>query len=590
MTWDGSSPRASSIRSPRFPDVNHSVSNFTPVLTPNNASRNSRNTGSMILLSPSKSVTDAIRGLVTTTAEALEGIWDEIGYGPEERASQLSDLIAKFRDLCEQKISEERHVMETFQQTIQESKEEIKTTSEALRIPTDHHLLREHSGQTLTDELATLEAALEGLRASATAAKEDLRECSNFIVEAHQVLGLSMDNKWKDIESDLTSTRREEFHTKRAEMKEELSTRSTAIIQLVRDCQNLQNDLRIDPERSENPFDRQIAGSLVRSKDDSFIMTSKFETETCTGISAKAMEKLTKRVAELHAEKKNRRLKIQDMGTEISMLWEKLRVPMEEQRAFTESIQGLGLDTITKGENELARLRQLKSRKLGSLIAESRNTIQELWNQTSATPEFRKQFTAFFVTEDGFDEELLERHDDYITDLIVRLEEMKPILRMIEKRELIVQERYELEELQKDPERLKQRGASRQLMEEEKMARRVKRELPKLNEHLTEKLLEWPKKHGEEFKYNGELYLETIGRQEEEWRQHKEDQMERKKKKKEGQTLGTGYPGMKKKSIPLGDAGRSLNARTARARSHEDGKAAHLPQRHIGSKQPSSRF
>ena len=108
--------------------------------------------------------------------------------------------------------------------------------------------------------------------------------------------------------------------------------------------------------RSGTEFDRQIDGSLVRSKDGSFIMASKFQTESCTGISSKAYDQLMTRLEELNGEKRRRKTKLQDMGASIAMLWEKLRIPEEEQRAFTESVQGLGLDTIAKGEAELERL------------------------------------------------------------------------------------------------------------------------------------------------------------------------------------------------------------------------------------------
>jgi hypothetical protein len=130
----------------------------------------------------------------------------------------------------------------------------------------------------------------------------------------------------------------------------------------------------------------------------------------------------------------------------------------------------------------------------------------------------------------------------------------------------------EYEELQKDSDRLKQRGAAmaKQLMEEEKMARRIKKELPKLTKLLQEKLAEWRDGHGEDFQYGGEVYVDAMTRQAEEWVQYKSSEMQQKLKKKqeeqdleENKYLGKVGLGNKKQmpSRPLGDSNRQNNAR-----------------------------
>jgi hypothetical protein len=41
------------------------------------------------------------------------------------------------------------------------------------------------------------------------------------------------------------------------------------------------NDLRMEPEKDGSELDKRIAGSLNRSKDGGFIMSSKFPLNTC---------------------------------------------------------------------------------------------------------------------------------------------------------------------------------------------------------------------------------------------------------------------------------------------------------------------
>jgi len=488
----------------------------------------------MVLLSPSRTIGESLTTLASSTAQQLEEVWDEVGYSPEDRASQLSDLLVKFRDLCDAKIAEEQGVAQTFRNTIEDAKKELEATGEALKMLVDPHLLRESSGLTLQDELDGLEAELAGIRESAASARKELEDYRETILDAHKALGLGMAEKWNDVSSDLTMERREEFQRKAIEMKEELNSRTSAVISLLQGCQELMNELSIGDEGSL--LDRRIAGSLVRSKDGSLMMASKLETDTCVGIGATVTESLVKRTAELSKEKSRRKVKLQEMGEEISSLWDKLRIPIEDQSAFSKSVQGLHLDTIAKGQAEIDRLHAIKNKMMGELIVEARETIASLWRETNATDEQRKAFEHFFVAnEEMFNDELLEKHEEYLGVLEGQLEQMKPILRLIERREEIVKERMEYEKLQKDSERLQKRGAemTKQLMREEKMAKRIKRELPKLTALLDDKLQEWKEEHGEPFLHNGRSYLDVMKDQDVDWKRYKAEEAQQKRKKKQ---------------------------------------------------------
>lgn len=566
------------------------LSAFTPiqpVLTPRETPRGT--SMGLVLLSPSRTITETLNALASSTAQQLEEIWDEVGYTPQERASQLSDLLEKFRSQCELKISEEQTVAETFRQTISDSKIEIKAISDSLKQGVNPRLLKENNGEiTLTDELASLETALDELRLDANEAKQDLQECHEYLMESHVALGRKVDEFWNDIETDLTIKRRQDFHEKVDEMKQEMATRTADVIQLLRDCQHLMNDIGINGQaEGASDLDRRIAGSLVRSKDSSFMMVSKFETETCTGISAKALEALTSRASELSSEKRRRKDLLQEMGGQIAILWEQLSISLEEQQAFTNSVKGLGMDTIEKGSAELQRLKNLKSGMLGKLIHEARENIQELWKETNGSYEQRKSFEPFTVRDENlFDDKLLDQHEEYIAILQDRLEKMRPINRLIERREDILRERMEYEELQKDSERLKQRGAAmaKQLMEEEKMARRIKKDLPRLTKVLHEKLSEWRESHGEDFQYQGEIYFDVMEQQEEEWAEYKKNEMQLKLRKKqdhqsleENWHLGKKVPSGKKKTNtrPLGESSRANVLNSTRGRNTIDRKPLH---------------
>lgn len=533
--------------------LNTTSASFTPLLTPSRGVN-------VVLLSPSRTITETLNELATSTAKELEKVWDEIGLSPEDRASQLSDLLVKFRDLCEETVLDEKRVAETFRQTIRENKQEIEKLAAALKEEYDTSILDEQPEEPLFNRLEGSNALLNELSAKAQSARDELKECQDFLIDACDAMGFDLEPIWRDIESDLTTARRQEFHEKRIEMREALTKRTNEVIQVVQECQRLLRDLHFDTEDGIE-LDRQIAGSLVRSKDDSFIMASRHRSETCVGISTSALNDMKQRLSELISEKRRRQIRLQELGAEISTLWEKLDISHGEQQAFASNVKGLSLDTLKKGEDELKRLNEIKAQMLGKLVSDVRTEIQDLWEQTNLDPSYRDSFEPMKVQDEAlFDDDLLEKHEIYKHVLEQRLEEMKPILRLIERREAIIIERMEYELLQKDPQRLKQRGAAltRQLMEEEKMDKRIKRELPRLTQILVDKLSEWKEKHNEHFKYKSQSYLDIMDQQEEEWNTYKEEKhLRMQNKKHEEKSLGDSsrFAGKKIGRRPLGDAG-----------------------------------
>jgi protein regulator of cytokinesis 1 len=150
------------------------------------------------------------------------------------------------------------------------------------------------------------------------------------------------------------------------------------------------------------------------------------ENDNCTGIGSHSLDKLTKRVRELSAEKRRRKVVLANMGAEIGELWEKLHVSREDQQAFAESINGLGLDTIVKGEVELKRLSELKSVMMGKLISDARSTIRNLWDEIHSN---EKEKSSFHGIDDlNFTDNLLAEHEKYIVTLENRLGQLQPLL------------------------------------------------------------------------------------------------------------------------------------------------------------------
>jgi protein regulator of cytokinesis 1 len=574
------------------------------------------------------------------------------------------------------KVQEEEALRDQFRKEIAEARKEWMEICAALRLvneedpvaklkrdPSTRDVENEDGGVSLQWEYEAMTGRLETLRKVKQAAVEDMQESQSRIFNGYAALnGLSIQEAsqahemqpYLDMETNLTQERREEFRVKAQECEESVWTRTRAVVSLVWDCQSMFRELEIVPPTEDASFGRSeddfkimnslqpidddgqsaniqeqqhrpeggVQGKSGRGGSNKYTIVNLFESSTCIGIGNSALDRLSSRIAELNGEKRRRRTKLAEMGTIISTLWTMLRISSEEQKAFTMSIRGLGLDTIRKGEAEIARLEEIKGIMIGKLVREQRSIIEELWEKTNSSASERASFDAYYHIHDDEEltSEILVKHEDYAASLKGKLNKMQPILNLIAKREAILEERIELELLQKDPDRLKGRGATKQLMKEEKMSRRVTKELPKITSVLEETLRMWYAENKPSdfvsdpdighFMYNDTPYLRRMHWQEEEWRTRKERNDEERQRKRQEErdassssnaAFGTTYmklPGKKWNpsveshgtaggSAAAAASSRPRSASTARSGSNIQSEGFHPPSRSNNNMQRS---
>jgi hypothetical protein len=83
---------------------------------------------------------------------------------------------------------------------------------------------------------------------------------------------------------------------------------------------------------SENLVTKLSMPFLKKASD--YQIQSIIETETCTGISYVILEQLTNGISDLNEEKRQRKQRLGELGSEIAFLWERLHVSEEDQEAF----------------------------------------------------------------------------------------------------------------------------------------------------------------------------------------------------------------------------------------------------------------
>lgn len=192
--------------------------------------------------------------------------------------------------------------------------------------------------------------------------------------------------------------------------------------------------------------------------------------------------------------------------------------PLDVQRNFIKKLieeeipSKFPVPVIEAVETEYNRLKELESLMMKKLILEERKILFELWDKLHFGKEQREQFIP------GFSEEYTRETLEAIKAEIKRLQglwtTMSSLLKQIERREWIKSEMKRFERTASDPNRFK--GSSTRLLEEEKFRKIVAKEFPRLTNSLRKTLMQWQHQHGgEAFYYEGEPYIETMNKEEE---------------------------------------------------------------------------
>ncbi|KAL2135457.1 hypothetical protein VTI74DRAFT_8443 [Chaetomium olivicolor] len=232
------------------------------------------------------------------------------------------------------------------------------------------------------------------------------------------------------------------------------------------------------------------------------------------GLHEEDLARLRAKRDKLVDEKKNREKRLKDLKAAVEALWEKLGIEEGECKAFLNSNRGCGMRQINEFEDELARLNELKRQNLHLFVEDARFKLQELWDALYFSEDEMLEFTPAF--SDVYSDALLEAHEREIARLEVLKEQRAPTLALIDKHKSLVHDREELAASSQDASRLMMRGQKGEkrdpgkLLREEKMRKRIAKELPKVTAELRKALEQWEDEYGRPFLVHGERYLESL--------------------------------------------------------------------------------
>ncbi|KAI2466011.1 microtubule associated protein-domain-containing protein [Annulohypoxylon bovei var. microspora] len=232
------------------------------------------------------------------------------------------------------------------------------------------------------------------------------------------------------------------------------------------------------------------------------------------GLHEEDLSRLRSKRDKLADEKKNREKRLKDLKVSVEALWNKLGVEESERKAFLNGNRGCGVRQINEFEDELGRLNELKRQNLHLFVEDARCKLQELWDALYFSEDEMLEFTPAF--SDVYSDALLEAHEREISRLDTLREQRAPTLALVDRHRTLVHDQDELAASSQDASRLMMRGQKGErrdpgkLLREEKMRKRIAKELPKVAADLAKLLVKWEDEFGRPFLVHGERYLDIL--------------------------------------------------------------------------------
>lgn len=232
------------------------------------------------------------------------------------------------------------------------------------------------------------------------------------------------------------------------------------------------------------------------------------------GLHQEDLKRLSSKRDKLVSEKQQRERRLKELRVTVEGLWDRLSVDDSERKQFLAANRGCGVRQINEFEEELSRLNELKRQNLHIFVEDARFKLQELWDGLYYSEEEMLDFAPAF--SDVYSDALLSAHEHEIVRLEALRDQRAPIIAAVDKHRSLIQDREDLEKSSHDASRLMIKGAKGEkrdpgkLLREEKMRKRIAKDLPKVEAELRKTLESWEDEYGRPFCVHGERYLDAL--------------------------------------------------------------------------------
>nr|OQO25601.1 hypothetical protein B0A51_09149 [Rachicladosporium sp. CCFEE 5018] len=445
---------------------------------------------------------------VTTIIERLHGFFDEIGVPSHERDSRESELFSALSETLHNQlnlVAKEKHDL------TEEARRLIKLIRQLERSidnakPEDDYSAEE----SVTYPLLTCIQALKEKHHTVAKLHRERYEQVKKLVEALESYASHLEPSFVRIKLpptdpnaklpptfDLSPTYVASLDTEFTRVYEEYNKRLLQVQQTAEEIVNLWSEL-----------------GTPQAQIDSHIVQCSREAPEQLGLHQEDVKKLTAKREKLIAERAQREKKLKELRVAVEGLWDRLSVDDAERRQFLAANRGCGIRQINEFEDELSRLNKLKRQNLHLFVEDARFRLQELWDSLFYSEEEMLEFAPAF--SDVYSDALLSAHEQEIGRLEALKEQRAPIIAAVDRHRSLIKDREDLEKSSQDASRLMAKGQKGErrdpgkLLREEKMRKRITKDLPKVEAELRRTLEAWEDEYGRPFCVHGQRYLDEL--------------------------------------------------------------------------------
>ncbi|KAF1933193.1 uncharacterized protein M421DRAFT_97408 [Didymella exigua CBS 183.55] len=446
---------------------------------------------------------------VTTIIGQLHGLFDEIGVPSHERDSREAELFSALSDTLHgqlRTVTNEKHKMTEEAQhlikTIKQMQDSMDDSKNGTRFKNDD--------TQITYPLTRCLKALKEKHNAVAKQYQERFEQTRKIAEALESYASHLDSDFLKIKLPPTAPE--------ANISPSFDISDSYIAKLDREFSRVYEEYtkRLDQVQVICHEIIQLWAELgtPQAQTDSMIVQHHRESPEQLGLHKSDLADLQAKKDRLIEEKRNRERRIAQLRATIEELWERLSVDPGERKHFLASNRGCGLRTINEFESELSRLNELKQQNLHIFVEEARIKLQELWDALYFSEEEMLDFTPAF--SDVCSDALLSAHEAEISRLERLKEQRLPVISKIDRHRELIKERTELQQSSQDASRLMGRGQKGEkrdpgkLLREEKMRKRIAKDLPKVEADLRATLEAYESEWGRPFLVHGERYLDEL--------------------------------------------------------------------------------
>ncbi|KAJ5770335.1 uncharacterized protein N7511_002386 [Penicillium nucicola] len=448
---------------------------------------------------------------VNNIVEQLHGIYDEIGVPPRERENREAELFSALSETLNNHLK-----------VVDDEREEM--TVEAQRLITQINQME----SSLTDEMANGQFELNRDDLQIT---YPLNRCIAFLREKNDAMSKLHRERFEQVKKLVDALESYSSHLEPTFVKLELPpTAEGSSIPPSFDLSPLYVTA-LDAEFTHvyEEYHRRVAQvqsaceemiklwaelGTPQAQTDSTIVKCYRESPEQLGLHESDLTSLMAKRDKLVEQKAGRERKIKELRSTVESLWDRFGVENADRKAFLAGNRGCGLRIINDLEEELTRLNEIKRQNLHLFVEDARCRLQELWDSLFFSEEEMLDFTPAF--SDVCSDALLEAHEAEIHRLEALKEQRAPTLEMIDRHRTLLTDREALATSSQDASRLMGRGNKGEkrdpgkLLREEKLRKRITKELPKLEADLRKELEYWEDEFGRPFLVHGERYLDAL--------------------------------------------------------------------------------